>query len=102
MAREYWFARRFPLSDARRSLAPVNRKGLGVAYVFILGMLTGGIAFLILGMLGQVLLGWIVFALVALASAYYFISTAAGHGDQKHTVADYKAGRVPGQAPYLK
>ncbi|MDB5505635.1 MAG: hypothetical protein JWR75_273 [Devosia sp.] len=98
---EYWFARRFPVGNPRNNLAPVSRKALRVVGVFVAGMVLGGLMFLLLGLSGQFVVGAIIFALLAGASGGYFITKAASMGDKSHTVADYKAGRVPGQLPYM-
>jgi hypothetical protein len=98
---EYWFARRFPVGSPRNSMAPVSRKAMYIAWAFVGGMVLGGLCFLFLGLNGQLIGGAIVFALMAAASGSMFIGMAVTKGDKQHTVDDYKAGRVPGQKPYM-
>lgn len=98
---EYWFARRFPVGSARNGMAPVRRRAMYVAWAFIAGMVLGALCFLFLGLNGQIIGGAIVFALMAAASGGMFIGMAVTRGDNNHTVDDYKAGRVPGQKPYM-
>jgi hypothetical protein len=88
--REYWFARRFPLSDPRQSYAPVHWKGYAVALLFVAALTAGGFAFAWLGASGDMFMGVLVFAGVALVAGSWFILTAKAKGDPVRTVADYR------------
>ena len=74
----------------------------GVVYTF-LGWMVGGAAAAVVLAIAAVWVWWlvifgpIVFIAATAYGAWYFISQALGRGDHKHTVEDYKAGRVPGQ-----
>ena len=98
---EYWFARRFPTGHPRSAMAPVSRKAMYVVWAFVGGMVLGALCFLFLGLNGQIIGGVIVFALMAAASSGMFVGMAMSKGDKQHTVEDYRAGRVPGQKPYM-
>ncbi len=99
---DYWFARRYPVGNPRNGMSPVRREGMYVAWAFIAGMVLGAVCFLFLGLNGQIIGGAIVFALMAAASGGMFIGMAASKGDKQRTVDDYRAGRVPGQKPYMR
>jgi hypothetical protein len=107
---EYWFARRFPVGDRRNAMSPVTPEGYRIAWTFVLWMVGGALAALVLLSLG----GWAMYALgptsvvtwllgaltpvvfigCAVYGAWYFISQAKERGDHQHTVDDYKQGRV--------
>jgi hypothetical protein len=91
--RDYWFARRFPLSDRRQSFAPVHWKGYAASLVFLLAMIGGGAAFAWLGANNDMFEGIVVFAIVALLAGLWFTTTAKANGDPIRTVADYKKDR---------
>ena len=99
---KYWFARRFPVGHRRNSMSPVSPEGFRVVYTF-LGWMVGGAAAAVVLAIAAVWVWWlvifgpIVFIAATAYGAWYFISQALGRGDHKHTVEDYKAGRVPGQ-----
>lgn len=88
--REYWFARRFPLSDQRQAFAPVHWKGYLVSLVFVSALTGGGVAFAYLGAKDDMFEGVLVFAIVALLAGVWFTMTAKANGDPIRTVADYK------------
>lgn len=90
----YWFARRFPVGNARSGIAPVSREGWLVVAIFVGGMVLGGLAFLLLGLNGQFIVGIIVFVLMAVFSGGMFIGMAMSRGDRVNNVEDYTAGRV--------
>lgn len=98
---EYWFARRFPVGHPRNAMAPVRQQGNFVTWAFVGGSVLGALCFAVLGLNGQIIAGTIVFVLMAIASGGMFIGMASSRGDKQHTVDDYKAGRVPGQKPYM-
>ncbi len=88
--REYWFARRYPLSDRRQAFAPVHWKGYLVSLIFVSALTGGGVAFAWFGANNQMFQGIMVFAVVALLSGVWFTMTAKANGDRIRTVADYK------------
>jgi len=88
--REYWFARRFPLSDSRQAYAPVHWKGFAVSLVFATALTAGGVAFAYLGAIGDMFEGTMIFAIVALVSGVWFTLTAKANRDPVRTVADYR------------
>jgi hypothetical protein len=88
--KEFWFARRFPLSDRRQSMAPVHWKGYAVAIVFMLMLLIGGMAFAWMGASGYMVQGVVVFVVAALVGGGWFITVAKAKGDHTRTVADYR------------
>lgn len=87
---EYWFARRFPVSDRRNAFAPVHWKGYAASGVFVVALLMGGFAFAWMGASGDLVWGSIVFAISAIVAAGWFITVANAKGDKTRTVADYK------------
>ena len=86
----FWFARRFPLSDGRHAFAPVNWKGYAVSLVFVTALTGGGVAFAWLGAQRNIFMGVMVFAGVALLAGAWFTFTAKAKADPIRTVADYK------------
>ena len=104
---EYWFARRFPVGHPRNAMAPVSKRAMEIVWTFVSWMIGGALVAVILLALGFTVVPylWIAAPVVFVACAgyggYYFISQAMAKGDQSHTVDDYKAGRVPGQKPYM-
>lgn len=88
--REYWFARRYPLSDPRQAYAPVHWKGVAASLVFVCALTGGGVAFAYLGAEDNLFMGIMVFAGVALLAGAWFTLTAKANGDPIRTVADYK------------
>jgi hypothetical protein len=91
---EYWFARRFPVSDRRNSMAPISREGRLVALGFIVAMLVGGVIGAVMAVSGQAVLGAATFAVIAGAAGAAFIAIAAKTTDRNHTVDDYRNGAV--------
>lgn len=90
MSTEYWFARRFPLSDPRRSVAPVHWKGFAVAGIFVAALLIGAIAFAWMGASGYLMQGAVVFLAAAFVGGGWFITVATSKADHKRTVEDYR------------
>jgi hypothetical protein len=88
--REYWFARRYPLSDQRQAIAPIHWKGYLVSLVFVSALTAGGVAFAWFGARNDMFEGIIVFAIIALLAGVWFTMTAKANGDPIRTVADYK------------
>jgi len=94
MSAEYWFARRFPISDARKSLAPVHWKGFAVAGIFVVALVIGAAAFAWMATQGYFAQGLVVFAAAALIGGGWFITVASAKADRTRTVEEYK--RTPG------
>lgn len=90
MSEEHWFARRFPLSDQRRAMAPVHWKGYAVTLAFVSGLTLGGVAFAWMGASGYLWQGVVVFAIAALVSGGWFVAVATAKGDRQRTVVDYR------------
>ena len=93
---KYWFARQYPLSEAGATrMAPINNTGRMVV-TFFGGCLLAGAAGLIIfsftyraPFIGVItLLGFGLVGLVAL------LVSVARKGDTRHTVEEYKSGRV--------
>ena len=94
---EYWFARRFPVGHSRSAMSPVSREGWLVVLAFVASMLVGGAAFTALAITGDVVIGAVLFAVVAATAGSMLIAVSLRKGDRNHTVADYRAGRVRGE-----
>lgn len=88
--RNYWFARRFPLSDPRQGVAPVTWKGYAASLVFVTALFGGGVTFAWLASQHNIFIGAMVFAGVALLAGAWFTLTAKANADPIRTVADYK------------
>lgn len=92
----YWFARRFPVDmKGANAVAPVSREGWMVV-TFFGGCLIAGAAGLATFAFGYraPFIGLVVFALFAVVGIATFLVAAVRKGDQKHTVDDYRKGRV--------
>lgn len=90
---EYWFARRFPLSDARQSLSPVHWKGWVVAVSFVLIMLGAAITFGWFATHDEFMKGVALFVLAAFAGVIWFLSVARMRGDRIRSIRDYQGGK---------
>jgi fatty acid desaturase len=95
---EYWFARRFPVGHSRNAMMPVAREGWLVVLAFVASLAVGATAFIALAVTGSVVVGAVLFAVVAGLAGSMLITVAVAKGDRNHTVADYRAGRV-GRSP---
>ena len=97
---KYWFARRFPVGSPRNTMAPVSPEGFAVVKTFVFWMVGGGLAAIAIAIAAVITTLWlamlapVVFVGCAAYGAWYFISQAQNRGDHRHTVDDYKAGRV--------
>jgi len=89
--KEYWFARRFPLTDRRKAMAPVHWKGWAAALIFIAALGVGGLGFLWMALSGHLVQGVVVFAIAAVVAAGWFITIAVAKGDPTRTVAEYRS-----------
>jgi hypothetical protein len=91
---EYWFARRFPAGNERKSMGPVHWKGWASFGAFTLALIAGGMAFLLLAIWGAMWIGLFAFALIAWGSMMVLLKVVTMKGDQTKTMEDYmKAGR---------
>lgn len=93
---EYWFARRYPVGHARSAMAPVSREGWLIVAAFVVSMAVGGVAFLALALTGSVIMGAVIFVVVAGLAGSMFVTAASMKGDRDHTVDDYRSGRAGG------
>lgn len=93
-AKEYWFARRFPLGSPRNAMAPVHWKGYAVAGIYVAALVLGGLAFAWMGASGAIIQGAVVFIIAAALGAGWFLTVATRTCDQSRTVADYRKERA--------
>jgi len=91
---EYWFARRFPVGDRRRAMAPVHWKGTAVALIYVAVLILGGIAFAWFGASGRMVTGVVIFVVAAIVGVGFFIGVAEAKCDKQRTVADYRKARA--------
>ncbi len=94
---KYWFARRFPVGHPRSAMAPINREGRMAFVWFMVGMFGGAILWGLLALTGSIpmmILGGVVFIAAAVGSGWWLLAMVVRRGDTKHTVDDYRAGRV--------
>jgi hypothetical protein len=88
--REYWFARRFPVGDPRKSYAPVHWKGWAVSLLFVTVLTIGGVAFAWMGASGYLIQGIVAFAVAAIVGGGWFLFVAELKADKTRTVEDYR------------
>lgn len=88
---EYWFARYRLEPNRGRGIRPLRWQGRAVIGGFVLAMVGGGLAFLLLGLNGLMFLGAAVFVIFAITGASVFIWAAVTRSDPVKTVADYQA-----------
>jgi hypothetical protein len=97
---EYWFARRFPVGHPRNAMAPVTREGR-MAFVWFVGiMVAGAVAWGLLAISADTtgaIIGGVLFIAACGYGMFRLLSAVVRHGDQNHTVDDYKSGRVGGR-----
>ena len=91
---EYWFARYRLEPNRGRAIRALRWQGRTVIGGFVLAMVGGGIAMLLLGLSNLMFLGVVVFVLCALVGASTFIWAAVTKSDPIKTVADYQAAGV--------
>ena len=72
---EYWFARRFPAGNERKSMGPVHWKGWASFGAFTLALIAGGMAFLLLAIWGAMWIGLFAFALIRFGLLTALIAT---------------------------
>lgn len=90
---EYWFARRFPLSDPRQAQAPVHWKGWMVVAGFFGTMALGAAALVWFGGHDELVKGAALFALAAFIGGLWYVSVARVRGDRIRCVKDYRGGK---------
>ncbi len=93
MTQDYWFARRFPLGNPRKAMAPVHWKGWLLSFGFVLILTFGGFAFSWLGASGRMAEGVAIFVILAFIGGVSFVSMADAKCDKVRTVADYRKDR---------
>ena len=89
---EYWFARyRTGLpQDQSRGLVPISWKGRVVIAMFVVGMVLGGVLFLLFGLRDQFFAGIACFVIMAIASFSFFIWASVAKSDPVKTIYDYR------------
>ncbi len=99
MANRYWFARKFPVSQAGANrMEPVSREGWMVVWGFVGLMGFGALALFVAAFaFREPILGFMIFLICASFGMTGFLVLAVQRGDKQHTVDDYKAGRVVNQ-----
>ena len=91
---EYWFARRYPIGQARAGMAPVHWKGWAVVGGYVVGfILAAALTFWFAGK-GDLVQAAFIFVAASFGLTISFISTSHKKGDHAHTVADYRGGNV--------
>lgn len=94
IAEGYWFARRFPLGDPRKSVAPVSAMGWIMIAAFVFDMIAGAALFLWLATIDQPFMGVLSFLVLTASGWGALMFLVRRKSDHQHTVEDYKAGRV--------
>lgn len=95
MANRYWFARRFPLEVGGDRMSPVSREGWMVVWAFVAALVAGFAALLVFALILQKpLVGFVIMLVLASFGMTAFLFLAQQRGDKRHTVEDYKQGRV--------
>lgn len=89
-AREYWFARRFPLGNARSGLAPVHWKGWVCSLIFVGVMLLGAGVFAYFALQDEMFHGAAIFVVLAIVGGGWFILVSQANADRVRTIEDYK------------
>lgn len=90
VTQEYWFARRFPLSDPRPAVSPVHWKGWAVSAIYLVTLTIGGLAFAWMAANGYLVQGVVVFVVAAAVGTGWFLIVSRAKGDPNRTVADYR------------
>lgn len=95
MANRYWFARRFPVGQPGDRMDPISREGWMVVWSFAAALVAGFLALLVFTLAFQKpLIGFIILLVLASFGMTAMLMLSKQRGDQKHTAADYKQGRV--------
>lgn len=91
---EFWFARRFPLGDARQAYVPVHWKGWLAMIAFVAALAGAGAFFAWDAMVEQNFVqGLMVFIVAGFAATAWIQLVVRANSDTLHTVADYKKGK---------
>lgn len=90
---EYWFARRYPLSHTRATMAPVHWKGWLVMLVYALGLSGGLFTLAYFYRQMQTMEGVLAFVLIGFAFTMWYFAVRRAHGDRVRSVADYDGGK---------
>jgi hypothetical protein len=93
---DFWFAR-----NSRGLPWPVSRKAIAVLYVFGFNVAFGGLAFFLMAMSGQSMLGAILFVVAIGFGINMSWGAISRMTDRDHSLEDYRAGRVPPRATEL-
>jgi hypothetical protein len=92
----YWFARYKPATisqQAGRGLVPLNWKGRAAIATFVLGIVLGGVLFLLFGLRDQFAIGIPLFVVLAVAGASFFLWASVARTDPSKSAYDYLAER---------
>jgi hypothetical protein len=92
---QYWFARYRPglPQNASRGLIPLNWKGRAAIAAFALGIVGGGVLFLIFGLRDQFAIGIPLFVVLAIAGGSFFLWASVARTDPSKSAYDYLAER---------
>lgn len=96
MTSQYWFARFKPASASQRAgrgLVPLNWKGRATIATFVLGLVGGGVLFLVFGLRDQFAIGIPLFVVLAVAGASFFLWASVARTDPAKSAYDYLAER---------
>ena len=96
MARRYWFARVYPLSDPRKSLIPIAWQGWVVTAVFMFGALFSVASAFMLYDAGY---GWwalLTTPVIFIVSAFFYVTAVATTGDIERTALEHRERRKSG------
>ena len=93
---KYWFARRFPVSEVNANrMGPISREGWWVVWSFVASMVLGAIGLVVASFaFRQPMIGFIVLLILSSIGMTAFLTLAYQRGDKRHTVDDYKSGKV--------
>lgn len=95
MASRYWFARRFPLEAGGDRMSPISREGWLVVGAFVASMVLGAVALFVATLVFQKpLIGFVILLVLSSLGMTGLLMLAQQRGDKRHTVDDYKQGRV--------
>ncbi len=93
MSRAVWFAKLSDRGGPGTRMTPVSREGWYVVAGFVAAMAIGALLFTMLMMQGNVALGVIVYAAIAIVGGGAFLWASLAHGDKTRTVLDYRRER---------
>lgn len=98
MASRYWFARNIRRNYMghdryRKGAMPLGWQGRAVIAGFVVAMVGGGLLMALLGFYGKLVLGVVLYAILAAAGAATFIWAVATKSDPDKSMAEYRAER---------